>query len=95
MIRYHSERDFVANYIFLRLKEASRIIGLSDIIDFHVETPINGIADLTADRLGKRLFVLEAKFKKTGKVEHDIEPRDPDVINQAVNYFGPYSFISS
>jgi type I restriction-modification system DNA methylase subunit len=46
-----------------------------------------GIADLYADRAGKRLFVLEAKFrKKAGVVERDIEPRDPEVVRQAVGY---------
>jgi len=93
--RFVSERDFVANRILPKLKEASRILGVADIVEFHVETPIDGIADLTAEKGGKRLFVLEAKFKKKiGKVEHDIEPRDPDVINQAVNYavFGGFPY---
>jgi len=36
---------------------------------------------------GRRLFVLEAKFRKTtGGGVRDIEPRDPDVVRQAVEY---------
>jgi len=85
--RFVSERDFVANYLLPRLKEAARILGKSDIVEFHIEKPVNGTADLTAEKGGRGLFVLEAKFeKKIGKIRHDIEPRDPDVINQAVNY---------
>jgi len=85
--RFASERDFVANYILPKLKEASRILGVANVVDFHVEKRVNGVADLTAEKGGKGLFVLEAKFKKkVGRVEHDIEPRDPAVINQAVNY---------
>ncbi|MGB9660354.1 MAG: HsdM family class I SAM-dependent methyltransferase [Nitrososphaerales archaeon] len=93
--RFVSERDFVANYVLPKLKEASRILGKADVVEFHVEKSIDGIADLTAEKGGKGLFVLEAKFKKkVGKVEHDIEPRDPDVINQAVNYavFGGFPY---
>lgn len=87
--RYASERDFVASYLLPRLKEASHLLGVSDIVDFHVEKPINGTPDLIAEKPGKRLFLIEAKFKKkAGKIERDIEPRDPDVIIQAVNYAG-------
>ncbi|MEM2871961.1 MAG: N-6 DNA methylase [Candidatus Caldarchaeum sp.] len=78
-----------------KLKEASRILRVSDLVDFHFEPSIDGIPDLTAERAGKRLFVLEAKFKKkVARVEHDIEPRDPDVVNQAANYaaVGGYPF---
>ncbi|MBI2125902.1 MAG: N-6 DNA methylase, partial [Thaumarchaeota archaeon] len=85
--RYASERDFVANYVLPELKEAAKTLEVSDIVEFHVEKPVNGTADLTADRGGRGLFLIEAKFKKkVGKVTHDIEPRDPAVITQAANY---------
>ncbi|MEM3386386.1 MAG: N-6 DNA methylase [Nitrososphaerales archaeon] len=87
MFRYRSERDFVANYVLPRLKEAAERLGVAGVVDFHVEPSIDGRPDLTAERGGRGIFVLEAKFrKKVGRVERDIEPRDPDVINQAVGY---------
>ncbi|MFQ5974802.1 MAG: class I SAM-dependent DNA methyltransferase [Candidatus Hydrothermarchaeales archaeon] len=86
-MQYTSERDFVANYLLPELKGTARKIGVSDVVEFHVEKPVNGIADLTAEKGGKGLFVVEAKFKKkTRRIERDLEPRDPDVVNQAVNY---------
>lgn len=85
--RFVSERDFVANYLLPKLKEANRVLGKDNVVEFHVEKAVNGTADLTAEKGGRGLFVLEAKFKKKiGKIKHDIEPRDPDVVNQAVNY---------
>lgn len=94
--RYLSERDFVARYALPRLEEAARVLGVQEVLDFHVDTRVDGgIADLYADRAGRRLLVLEAKFKKkVGRFEHDIEPRDPDVVKQAVNYavFGRFPF---
>jgi len=82
-----SEQDFVANYLLPKLKEASGIIGVRELVEFHVNEQVDGIADLTVERAGKRLLVIEAKFrKKIGKIERDIEPRDPDVIGQAVGY---------
>jgi len=59
-----------------------------DKIDFHVEKPIDGgRADMVVDRGGKGMLVLEAKFKKKiAHIERDIEPRDPEVIAQAINY---------
>jgi type I restriction-modification system DNA methylase subunit len=70
------------------MKEAARMLGVSSIIDFHIEARVDGgTADLYAEEPGKRLVVLEAKFKeKSGKVEYDVEPRDPGVIKQAVGY---------
>jgi len=96
--RFVSERDFVASYLLPRLREAARLLGVSDVIDFHVEPTIDGKPDLIAEKAGKRLFVVEAKFKKkVGRVERDIEPRDPDVINQAVNYavFGGFPYYAT
>ena len=85
--RFASERDFVARYLFPTLKTASEELGVSDIVDLYVEKAVDGIADLVAEKAGKQLFVIEAKFKKkVGSVERDIEPRDPDVIRQAVQY---------
>ncbi len=83
-----SERDFVAQYVLTKMKEAAGLLGVSDIMDFHMEAKVNGgTADLIALKSGKRMFVLEAKFKKkSGKVERDIEPRDPEVIKQAIEY---------
>lgn len=83
-----SEQDFVSNYILQKLREAAGVLKVLDKIDFHVEKPIDGgRADLVIDRAGKGLLVLEAKFKKRiGYIERDIEPRDPEVISQAVNY---------
>jgi type I restriction-modification system DNA methylase subunit len=58
------------------------------LMDFHVNKKVDhGWADLTIDKGGKGLLVVEAKFrKKVGRVERDIEPRDPDVIRQAAGY---------
>jgi type I restriction enzyme M protein len=85
--RFASERDFVAQFLLPKLKEAAGVVGVADVTDFHVEKRINGTPDLTAERGGKRLFIIEAKFKKkVAKIERDIEPRDPDVVGQAANY---------
>jgi len=96
--RFAGERDFVAQFLLPRLKEAAGVLGVSDVVDFAVEKPVDGYADLAAERAGKRLFVIEAKFKKrVGRVERDIEPRDPDVIGQAANYavLGGYPFYAT
>ena len=46
-----------------------------------------GWADVTVSLGGKEVLVIEAKFhKKSGSIERDIEPRDPEVIKQAVGY---------
>lgn len=87
--QFRSERDFVAQRILPEFKEAAKILAISDVLDFHFDSPIEGagIADLYAERAGKRMFVVEAKFKKkVGHVERDIEPRDPEVIDQALRY---------
>jgi hypothetical protein len=85
---YMSERDFVANFLLPKFRAASSTLGVGDVVGFHVDARVDGgIADLYAARAGKRLFVLEAKFrKKAGVVERDIEPRDPEVVRQAVGY---------
>jgi type I restriction-modification system DNA methylase subunit len=84
---YVSERDFVANYLLPSFREAAKELGLSEVVGLHVDAPVDGIADLTVDRAGKRLLVVEAKFKKkAGKIEYDIEPRDPSIIDQALMY---------
>jgi type I restriction-modification system DNA methylase subunit len=87
-IQLLSERDLVAQKILPRFKEASRILDISDVLDFHIDSRVDGgIADLFAEKGGRRLFVLEAKFKKKeGRLERDIEPRDPQVIEQAARY---------
>jgi len=86
-IRFASERDLVAQFVLPKLKEAATLAGKADTIDFHVEKRVNGTPDLTAEKGGKGLFIIEAKFrKKVGRIERDIEPRDPSVIEQAVNY---------
>ncbi len=86
--RYVSERDFVAQYLLSKIKESARVIQVADLLDFHIEKRINGgTADLVVEKAGRGLFLIEAKFKKkVGSVERDIEPRDPEVIRQAVNY---------
>lgn len=84
MERYTSERDFVARYILRKMEEAVGVLDLKGIVRLSIETKVDGgTADLCADRSGKRLLVLEAKFKKN---DRDIEPRDPEVIKQAVGY---------
>ncbi|MCI4345569.1 MAG: N-6 DNA methylase, partial [Thermoplasmata archaeon] len=46
-----------------------------------------GPPDLTIRRGGRGVLVVEAKFKKkVGRVERDIEPRDPEVVEQAIRY---------
>jgi SAM-dependent methyltransferase len=85
--RFVSESDLVAKYLLPKLKDASVSLGQGLLVDFHVNEQVDGIADLTVGRGGKRLLVIEAKFKKkVGRIERDIEPRDPDVIGQAVGY---------
>jgi hypothetical protein len=84
---YVSERDFVANYLLPSFRDAAKELGLSEVVGLHMDAPVDGIADLTIDRAGKRLLVVEAKFKKkAGKIEYDIEPRDPAIIDQALMY---------
>jgi type I restriction-modification system DNA methylase subunit len=83
-----SEQDFVSNFILQKFREGAGVLKILDKIDFHVEKPIDGArADLVVDRGGKGMLVLEAKFKKKiAHIERDIEPRDPEVIAQAINY---------
>jgi type I restriction-modification system DNA methylase subunit len=83
-----SEQDFVSNFILQKFREGAGILKVLDKIDFHVEKPIDGgRADMVVDRGGKGMLVLEAKFKKKiAHIERDIEPRDPEVITQAINY---------
>ena len=83
-----SEPDFVSNFVLQKFREGAGVLKILDKIDFHVEKPIDGgRADLVVDRGGKGMLVLEAKFKKKiARVERDIEPRDSEVIVQAVNY---------
>jgi hypothetical protein len=85
---YVSEQDFVSQYILPQLRDATRTLSVETVSDFSIEKRINGgRADLTIERAGNPVFVLEAKFKrKTGKTEWDIEPRDPEVVQQAVSY---------
>jgi len=88
MEEWKSERDFVSRYLYPKIDEAVGVLGLNDVVKLYIDARVNGgIADLYAERSGKRLLVLEAKFKKkAGMIERDIEPRDPDVIEQAVEY---------
>ncbi|MEM3737014.1 MAG: hypothetical protein QXJ75_02835 [Candidatus Bathyarchaeia archaeon] len=87
--RYASERDFVARFLLPKLKEAAGLLGVAEVVDFFVEKPVNGTPDLTAEKGGRGLFLVEAKFRKrVAGTERDIEPRDPDVIAQAVGYAG-------
>jgi type I restriction enzyme M protein len=84
-----SEDDFVANKLLPDLKEAARQIGIDSVLDFHKNVRIDDIgwADVTISKGGKEVLVVEAKFKKkSGRIERDIEPRDPEVIKQAVGY---------
>ncbi len=84
---FASERDFVARFLFPKLKEAAIAIQVQDTIDLFVEKACNGTPDISAEKGGKGLFLIESKFKKkVGRVERDIEPRDPSVIDQAVEY---------
>jgi hypothetical protein len=78
----------VAKFLLPKLDEAARILGHSTTIDTHVEPQKQiGIPDLVAEKGGRGLYVVEAKFKKKiGKIERDIEPRDPEVIRQAAGY---------
>ena len=85
--RFVSERDFVARYLLPKLQQAAKVVGIGDVVDFYIEKPLDGIPDLTAELGGKGLFLVEAKFKKkVGRIERDIEPRDPEVISQAATY---------
>lgn len=92
-----SESDFVTNRLFFDLKVASKQLDVQ--LDFHTEKRIDGgKADLVAERFGKGVLVLEAKFKKkVGRIERLIEPRDPDVVAQAVNYasLGGYPYYAT
>lgn len=86
--QYASERDFIAQFILPNLRRAADTLGISDVMKFAVDKKIhNLVMDLDALRTGNPVFVLEAKFKKgSGKFEIDIEPRDPEVVDQAVHY---------
>jgi hypothetical protein len=86
--RFVSEQDFVSGWLLPRLREAANVVQAPGLMDFHVNKKVNhGWADLTVEKGGKGLLVVEAKFKKTvGKVDRDIEPRDPDVVRQAAGY---------
>ena len=62
-------------------------MGVQDVVDIFMEKAQNGTPDISVERGGRKLFLIEAKFKKkTGRLERDIEPRDPAVIDQAVDY---------
>jgi hypothetical protein len=50
--RFASERDFVARFLLPKLKEASELMGVSGVIDFYVEKPVNGTPDLTVEKGG-------------------------------------------
>lgn len=99
MEKYVSERDFVAQFLLNSFKGASDKIGVRDHIDFSIEKKINsGFADLVLERASAPVLVLEAKFKKKiGQTIRDIEPRDPDVIKQAVSYavLGGYPYYAT
>jgi type I restriction-modification system DNA methylase subunit len=82
-----SEQDFVSTWLLPRLREAANVVAGPGMIDFHVNRKVNGWADLTVEKGGKRVLVVEAKFKKkVGRVERDIEPRDPEAVRQAAGY---------
>ena len=85
---FASERDFVARFLLPNLEEAAKRIGVDKEVDFAVEPHADGgPPDLTITRGGKGVLVVEAKFKKKiGRIERDIEPRDPQVVEQAVRY---------
>jgi len=42
-----SEFDFVASYLLPELKGANRLVGVKELVDFHVNEQVDGIADLT------------------------------------------------
>ncbi len=92
-----SEPDFVTNRLFLALTKAKESLGIN--LEIHIEKRVDGgKADLVVEQTGKRLLVLEAKYKKrVGRAEHLIEPRDPAVIKQAVSYaiLGGYPFYAT
>ena len=96
--RFVSERDFVARFLYPSLQAASSELGTSEIVDIFIEKRINGIPDIVVEKAGKSLFIIEAKFKKkVGSIERDIEPRDPFVVAQAVQYanFGGFPFYAT
>jgi type I restriction-modification system DNA methylase subunit len=94
-VKLVSEPDFVANVLLPKIKEAAIHLNYTTL-DFHVEKRINGgRADLVIEKAGKGLLVLEAKYKmKVSGIVRDIEPRDPEVIKQAIEYanIGGYPF---
>jgi methylase of polypeptide subunit release factors len=82
-----SEQDFVSTWLLPKLREAANVVESPGLLDFHINKKVNGWADLTVEKAGKRVLVVEAKFKKKiGRVERDIEPRDPEVVRQAAGY---------
>jgi len=68
-------------------------------MEFHVEKRINGDkANLVVERAGRGLLVVEAKYKKkVAGLVRDIEPRDPEVVKQVVNYasLGGYPYYAT
>lgn len=96
--KFASERDFVARFLYPCLQEASSELGISESMDIFIEKKINGIPDVVVEKDGKSLFIIEAKFKKKiGSIERDIEPRDPSVVGQAIQYanFGGFPFYAT
>jgi type I restriction-modification system DNA methylase subunit len=84
---YASERDFVARFLLPKLQDALLALGLQQSVDVFMEKAYNGTPDISVEKGSKKLFLIEVKFKKkTGRVERDIEPRDPAVIDQAIGY---------
>ncbi|MBC7120951.1 MAG: N-6 DNA methylase [Candidatus Methanosuratus sp.] len=94
-----SESDFVTNRLFFDLKTAAKGLGMDRTVDLHTEVRVDGgKADLVVEHAGRRVLVLEAKYKKRiGGVERLIEPRDPEVVAQAIQYamLGGYPFYAT
>jgi type I restriction-modification system DNA methylase subunit len=87
--QFLSEDDFIANRLLPDLKDGAKELKMETTLDFHKNVRIKdvGWADVTVSLGGREVLVIEAKFrKKSGSVERDIEPRDPEVIRQALGY---------
>ena len=87
--QFISEDDFIANKLLPDLKEGAKELKMETTLDFHKNVRIRDIgwADVAVSLGGREVLVIEAKFKKrSGTIERDIEPRDPVVIRQAVEY---------
>lgn len=92
---FASESDWVSAFLMPRLDEAAAQMQLREQLTFHNNETIAGAGpkggdgrpDLTVRFSGRRCLAIEAKFiKKVGPITRPIDPRNPEVVDQAERY---------